>query len=310
MPGMVPRRNVLIFHSGALGDFVLTWPLALALGRLHPQSRIVYITHASKGRLAERMLGIESADVEQGWHCLFSTSTEPPPTIRRSLAAAHSIFSFMTSGQDVWMERVHTLAPQAMVQPLQPRPPEDYREHVTRFLVEQLHETSAVRAAVEQMLRSIQERGIGGRRLGGEQVLIHPGSGSPEKCWPIPCFVQLARRLAEQGRSVRFLLGEAELERWGQEQVRQLLEVATVDRPANYMELLDRLLTARLFIGNDSGPGHLAALIGLPTISLFCATDPTVWRPLGPMVEVLHAQSPQVVRPDDVFAAASVLLSH
>src|SRR5438067_1389585 len=52
------RRNVLIFHSGAMGDFILTWPLALALGRLFPQSRIFYVTHRQKGLLAERVLRV------------------------------------------------------------------------------------------------------------------------------------------------------------------------------------------------------------------------------------------------------------
>ena len=56
MPAMAAliRRNVLIFHAGALGDFVLSWPLVMALGRLHPQSRIIVVTHASKGRLPGR----------------------------------------------------------------------------------------------------------------------------------------------------------------------------------------------------------------------------------------------------------------
>ena len=41
---MLPGRNILLFHAGALGDFVVTWPLALALARLHPQSRVFYVT--------------------------------------------------------------------------------------------------------------------------------------------------------------------------------------------------------------------------------------------------------------------------
>src|SRR5262245_1628727 len=68
----VLRRNVLILHTGALGDFVLAWPLILALGRLHPQSRIICVTHASKGVLAEAALRVESADIEHGWHGLFA----------------------------------------------------------------------------------------------------------------------------------------------------------------------------------------------------------------------------------------------
>ena len=57
---MALRRNILLFHQGALGDFVLTWPIALALARIHPQSRVFYVTHAQKGKLAEKVLGVES----------------------------------------------------------------------------------------------------------------------------------------------------------------------------------------------------------------------------------------------------------
>ena len=74
---MLPRRNVLIFHSGALGDFILTWPLALALGRLFPQSRIYYVTHGQKGALAEKVLRVESVDAEAGWHPLFAEAPSP-----------------------------------------------------------------------------------------------------------------------------------------------------------------------------------------------------------------------------------------
>ena len=49
-------RNILIFHSGALGDFVQTWPLGLALGRLYPQSRVIFVTQKQKGLLAEKAL--------------------------------------------------------------------------------------------------------------------------------------------------------------------------------------------------------------------------------------------------------------
>ncbi|HWP39838.1 MAG TPA: hypothetical protein VNL70_02845, partial [Tepidisphaeraceae bacterium] len=61
------RRNVLIFHQAALGDFVVTWPIAMALSRIWPQSRIIYVTHGQKGALAERVLRVERADAEAGW---------------------------------------------------------------------------------------------------------------------------------------------------------------------------------------------------------------------------------------------------
>src|SRR5215218_3686549 len=100
MPAMaaILRRNVLILHAGALGDFVLSWPLVLALGRLHPQSRIIVVTHASKGALAESALRVESADVEQGWHGLFGAGEDAVALAERAaklVEGAHAIYSFV-----------------------------------------------------------------------------------------------------------------------------------------------------------------------------------------------------------------------
>src|SRR5262249_17739144 len=50
------------------------------------------------------------------------------------------------------------------------------------------------------------------------------------------------------------------------------------------------LRRARLFLGNDSGLGHLAGLLGVPTLALFGPTDPPRWAPLGPRVRVLRRQ--------------------
>src|SRR5205809_7479697 len=94
---MLPRRNVLIFHLGAIGDFVLTWPLAMALARIYPQSRIIYVTHGQKGKLAEKVLHVESTDVEGGWHHLFGTPAELPANPRKMLETAHSAFSFVAN---------------------------------------------------------------------------------------------------------------------------------------------------------------------------------------------------------------------
>src|ERR1700722_10667236 len=94
------KRRVLIFHSAALGDFVLTWPLALALGRLYPQSRIIYVTQSHKGALAERCLRIETTDIEAGWHHLHGDGSDLPEAARRRLEGSHSIFSFVAGDQN------------------------------------------------------------------------------------------------------------------------------------------------------------------------------------------------------------------
>ena len=73
-------------------------------------------------------------------------------------------------------------------------------------------------------------------------------------------------------------------ERFSAEEMKWLETAATVRRPGTYLELFNELRTASLFVGNDSGPSHLAGIMGLPTIALFGPTDPAVWKPLGPRV--------------------------
>jgi len=124
--------------------------------------------------------------------------------------------------------------------------------------------------------------------------VLHPGAGSEKKCWPAEQFLELARGLTAAGRSVRVLLGEAELERWPAGRIKSFEAACDVRRPNNYVELLEQLFDAAVFVGNDSGPGHLAGILGVPTVSLFGEADPTRWKPLGPNVTVLTGTPEQL----------------
>lgn len=306
-PSLPLRRNVLIFHAGALGDFVLTWPLALALGRLYPQSRIIYVTAQQKGRLAQKALRVESTDMEAGWHALHGDATTLPPPAMKLLTGAHSILNFANQSEDRWHANVKSLAPSAELITLTPKVPTDSAKHITEHYLDQLTRWPATHAAVQQILRSVHDRGVGYRLLPGGGVVIHPGSGSPVKCWPLERFLELAMRWKSQGQAVRFLIGEVERERWGPEKVKTLCATGTVVEPQSYVDLLAELSTADVFVGNDSGPGHLAAIIGVPSVSLFGPTDPIVWRPLGPRCRVLAGKTLEEISIDQIFEAAEHL---
>jgi ADP-heptose:LPS heptosyltransferase len=299
----VLRRNVLILHTGALGDFVLSWPLILALGRIHPQSRIIVVTHASKGALAEVALHVESADIEQGWHALFGSGMPPPERPVKLIESAHAIYNFFSPDDSV----LKPLAPEAQVVTLAPTPPADFSKHASQHLLDQLAKTPAVKSAVEQILKSVNLRGISTGRSHDGDIVVHPGSGAREKCWPVARFVKVIERLKRNRREVRVLLGEVELERFDDGEIKSLEAAATVRRPGTYLELFNELRTASLVIGNDSGPSHLAGIMGLPTIALFGPTDPAVWKPMGPKVRTLHNAAIDKIAVNDVLAAAKEL---
>jgi ADP-heptose:LPS heptosyltransferase len=52
--------------------------------------------------------------------------------------------------------------------------------------------------------------------------------------------------------------------------------------PRTVRELAALLSAVRLLIGNDSGPKHLAAAVGTPTLTVYGPTDPRTWSPRGP----------------------------
>jgi ADP-heptose:LPS heptosyltransferase len=70
---------------------------------------------------------------------------------------------------------------------------------------------------------------------------------------------------------------------------------------------------AQAAVGNDSGPTHLAAAVGCPTVAVFGPTDPAVWGPVGPSVRVVADRSGETpwanVTVDRVEAVLRTLVS-
>jgi ADP-heptose:LPS heptosyltransferase len=281
------RRNILLFHQGALGDFIVTWPLALGLGRAFAQSRIFYVTSGQKGALAEKALRVECADIESGWHQLFSDDPKLPEPAQRLLTGAQCVIGFVGSAETAWATNVKAMAPQATLITISTTPPAEFAGHITDYMLAQLKGWPIVEASMSQMLRSVAARGVGYPRAPRGPIVLHPGAGSAAKCWPAERFLELTRRLKADGADVEVLLGEVELEKWPASQVKAFTDSAVARKPATLTQLLDCLAGASAYIGNDSGPGHLAAILGVPTVSIFGPRDSTRWKPRGPRVCVV-----------------------
>jgi hypothetical protein len=110
----------------------------------------------------------------------------------------------------------------------------------------------------------------------GNFLLILPGSGSAAKNWPAENFVALAKMLAARIGAL-VILGPAEA---ALESIFVAAGISLISR-IELVEVAGLARLSRCFIGNDSGVSHLAAAAGASGISLFGATDPARWRPLG-----------------------------
>src|SRR5690606_38859304 len=116
-------------------------------------------------------------------------------------------------------------------------------------------------------------------------VVLAPGSGSAKKCWPPEHWLALARRLAATRRNSQVVVGRVELER-GDLRAWPWPVGTTFLIEAEPVRLAKLLENAPTFVGNDSGTTHLAAMLGVPTIAVFLATDPSIWAPVGVHVRV------------------------
>jgi ADP-heptose:LPS heptosyltransferase len=118
-----------------------------------------------------------------------------------------------------------------------------------------------------------------------QAILLHPGSaaGYEYKRWPAKRFVALAKRLSEAGIAIHVLIGPSE-----RSLQKQFGTDASILTPRNPRELFAALRRVDGFVGNDSGPAHLAAFLGLPSVALFGPVDPARAAPRGEGVEIVY----------------------
>ncbi len=303
----------IVVHDSALGDFVLTWPILRALGQqaVATDTHTWTVTGWSKARLAARVLpGVEAVDGQhERWARLFAPGLDHLDSdLQAALADAHSIVSFVSRGDDAWAHAVRRLAPQAQIAFVPPRPPEEWTDHVARWHLACLADQDFV---VDPVPASGRDEATS-RAAEGGPIVIHPGSGGAMKRWPRAHFAQLVGALRESGHVVQPILGEVEWQQWGDVALRTWRDDLGAMVAPSLGALSKALQGARAYVGNDSGPTHLAAQLGVPTLALFGPTSPDRWAPSGPTVSVVAPESPRDMSwldVDTVHRAVDALLA-
>ena len=135
--------------------------------------------------------------------------------------------------------------------------------------------------AEERIVHRLAELGI------GNFAVLNPGAGWGAKRWPAERYGEVARKLAEQG--VQSILNYGP----GEEELVRAAEVASGGTAkamtCTISELIALTRRARLFIGGDTGPLHLAAALQVPVVAIFGPTDPARNGPYGARSIVLRS---------------------
>jgi ADP-heptose:LPS heptosyltransferase len=122
-------------------------------------------------------------------------------------------------------------------------------------------------------------------RTGRQTVMVHSGARLPARIWPLAYYKLLVRNLREAGHVVQVVCDPDQQNQW------QRFGETTVASPRTLAELFSQFDRAAVFIGNCSGPGHLAAISGVPTFTFFGPSLPERFLPLHPQAEFLEDKS-------------------
>lgn len=274
-------RRLLVVHTGGVGDFVCTFPTLEVLSRSYDIEVAGIPERVALARAAGLAQAVHDLD-HVGFSSIFSEASPQFTTFAQSFDEA----LVWMADSDGLIERNMVTAGVGRVRCFPGIPPQDWHAPAAQWY----GTCAGVTVDLPYQAR------FPGRRSALE-VVIQPGSGSRSKNWPLPCFEALAESLTQSGYRVSWCGGPAEED----------FATRAASLPPMPLSLLAaELAGARLYVGNDSGISHLAAAAGCPTIALFGPTNPTVWRPVGPRVQVLTgAPWPDV---SAVLAVAEALL--
>ncbi len=314
-------RRILAVKVDHIGDFITALPALRRLRRHFPQARLtVLASSAARAFLslepaideilvfnffhAKSALGrreVTEAEIDELAETLRPYAFDIAIDLRKHLdtrkllraSGARVLAGYDHMGQFPWLDIALEWEGDRNLQAK--------RYHITDNLV---HLVDAVAAATEpphaaipaEILAAVDlaevltppVQGLFERRV----VCVHPGAGNELKQWPVDNFAQLLRLLIDRDDVGVVLIG-------GPDEAAMADDLqAAVDRPDRIASVAGRVglgklpaVMARcaLYIGNDSGPKHIAAAVGLPTVGIHSGSvDAVEWAPSGPNALALH----------------------
>lgn len=297
-------RRILVRSTNWIGDVVMISPALRALRRGFPEARLDVLTRASvadayQGHplvddvvVEERRSGSRRHDGPLGVLRLaaelrrrrYDLAVLLPKSLAAALAPALARIpcrvGFPTDGRRLLLTHPVPLPTEA-----------ESLHHVEFFLGPAVYlgcpddDRALVFPVGEEDRRNAREflhrHGVS---IGGTQplVAIHPGASRRERAWPAQRFAELARRLADNGARLMVLGAPGDraaaspvLQASG-DAVMDAVGIGGIGTMAALVEQCD------LFVGNDSGPMHVAAAVGTATLAVFGPGAPGKTAPYVP----------------------------
>lgn len=277
-------ERILVARGGAIGDFILTLPVIVALKAALPAARLDILANRQVASLA-----IDAAQIGQLHfldHPRFAPFFSPPGLPDNRIFQRYDlVVSYLNDPHKIFETNVRAAGVCRFVcGPAAIRSGSPASEQLAATLC---HLQIEIGDLAPRLKIGAEARRSVRRRLGAQpSIALHVGSGSARKNWPLACWDDLIADLLRDGLPIAIVAGEAErdLVHRLQERFRGRAVSFVIDWP---LRELAALLAGMVFVGHDSGISHLAAATGTPSLILFGATDPAVWAPLNENARVI-----------------------
>ena len=318
-------KKVLVIKLGALGDFVLALAAMKKIREAHPRAKITLLTTPPFEALAKLSPYFNSVETD-GRPSDFGDLTALLGRLRK--ARYDRVYDLQTNSRTNWyFQALRPFPPQwsgiAAGCSLPQRGKARYHMHTLERQADQLKQAGiwpdaptepggAPAPDLSWILRRIKEpRPVAGAAAPRPYVLLVPGGSAhrPEKRWPVESYAQLAALLKARGLDIVIIGGpqESAMARQIQKAVGQARDLTG---RTDFAQLAVLGAKAALAVGNDTGPTHLLAAAGAPTIALFSdASDPELCGPRG-HVAVIRSPDLKALPVSTVASAAISLLPH
>jgi ADP-heptose:LPS heptosyltransferase len=296
-------QNILVIRAGALGDCLLMLPVLNALRAHFGHAHIDVMGYPERWEwvLGRGLVDAVHSIERPGMHLLFCQGGKVPKPLQSFFSAYDIILSYRPDPDGAFEHSLRALSARLVLsQPPFPPPPPP-KIHVADFALQLLTSLRVPQLpagpplgltdeemALIQPFFNTHHVDPAMHRI----VIVHPGSGSEAKRWPIENFAALIDAL-ETLPWVQTVVVAGYAEQHVMARLFPLLYEAT-PLVAEHWPLLPTMALigqATVFVGHDSGLTHLAAALGRPTVAIFGPTDPEIWGPRGAHVTVVQMMS-------------------
>jgi ADP-heptose:LPS heptosyltransferase len=286
---MAGPRRVLVLKLGVLGNVILSLGPFATIRRHHADAHITLLTTAQFADWLARSPWFDTVWVDErpewwdlpGWlrlrQKLIAGQFDRAYDLQTSSRSSRYFHLFPHASRPDWSGIAYGCA-------LPDRDPKRNRMHDIDRQFGQLRQAGI--SGREPSDLSWSEADIGLYGLPAYFALLVPGSSAhrPVKRWPIQCYRELAAMLMQRG-TTPVVLGTAQ----EQPLARAIPDAIDLSGRTDLRQLTSLARAAQVAIGNDTGPMHLLAAAGCPSVVLFSRdSDPAMCAPRGQMVSVLR----------------------